>query len=397
MILKPILERLYPLHRTLVSDGFDQALEIVREYIPLDIEEYACGSQAWTWMIPPRYRVLEAYLADQLGNTIVDWLDTPLAVVSYSPSVDAWLTLDELRPHLHVAEGGIPWVYKYYERDWGFCITKDQYDDLNPHGRFHAVIRSQYLSRPGMHVGTLKLGRRKEEIVVLAHLDHPAQANDDASGVVTAMEVANRLIKKPLPEDALSVRFLFGPETIGSIAYFARHGVLDEMGGIFCEMTGTYGGLNITQTRHGNMLLDRVAKYVIPYARLQAHGSEPANDEKVLESVGIPCISVHRWPYAQYHTSADNPEIICESRLQEAADAVEEMVRIYATNYIPRREYRGPLFLSGCGMFDRANEKIASHANGDFLLDIARETGINYWDVRARTEAFVQKGLMSRA
>ena len=34
MELKPLLEKLYPLHRTLASDGTDEALNIVGEYMP---------------------------------------------------------------------------------------------------------------------------------------------------------------------------------------------------------------------------------------------------------------------------------------------------------------------------------------------------------------------------
>ena len=33
---KAVLEEIYPLHRTLVSDGLDQSLQIVGEYMPAD-------------------------------------------------------------------------------------------------------------------------------------------------------------------------------------------------------------------------------------------------------------------------------------------------------------------------------------------------------------------------
>jgi hypothetical protein len=47
----------------------------------------------------------------------------------------------------------------------------------------------------------------------------------------------------------------------------------------------------------------------------------------------------------------DNLEIIFEDRLLEAADIIDETIHIYASNYIPRRNFRDPVFLSGHGLW----------------------------------------------
>lgn len=64
--LKAIVEKLYPLHRTLVSDGTDTVLQIIASHFPKEggytIETYPPGAEAWTWRIPERYVVHEAYL-----------------------------------------------------------------------------------------------------------------------------------------------------------------------------------------------------------------------------------------------------------------------------------------------------------------------------------------------
>ena len=64
------------------------------------------------------------------------------------------------------------------------------------------------------------------EIIIQAHTCHPMQANDDGAGVVSAIELARRLAEKPLPAGSMSVRFWFGPETIGTIAYLAHNELL---------------------------------------------------------------------------------------------------------------------------------------------------------------------------
>ena len=67
--LKSILAEFFPLHRTLASDDHDKTLEIVGSYMPnssnYTIETYAPLEPAWTWQVPERYVVHEAYLGNR--------------------------------------------------------------------------------------------------------------------------------------------------------------------------------------------------------------------------------------------------------------------------------------------------------------------------------------------
>ena len=116
---KKILERLFPLHRTLVSDGTDTALEIIGEYMPscsaYSVETYPPLQDAWTWKIPERYVVHEAYLEKENGERIADFFKHPLHLVSYSIPIDAWLSWDELKAHLFYSAKkphAIPWEFR---------------------------------------------------------------------------------------------------------------------------------------------------------------------------------------------------------------------------------------------------------------------------------------------
>ena len=84
--LKSILAEFFPLHRTLASDDHDKTLEIVGSYMPdssnYTIETYAPGTPVWTWKVPERYDVHEAYLETEDGERIVDFKDNPLNIVS---------------------------------------------------------------------------------------------------------------------------------------------------------------------------------------------------------------------------------------------------------------------------------------------------------------------------
>jgi aminopeptidase-like protein len=425
--LKSILAEFLNLNRTLASDDMDKALTIIGSYIPntanYKIENYAPFSQVWTWKVPERYVVHEAYLEIEDGERVVDFKDNPLHIISYSLPVDKVLTWDELASHLRYNEkrpNAIPWEFKFYERDWGFCLSKNQFDQLPRDKNYHAVIRSEFLTAPesGLRIGVGVVhpegGADPDmgEFIVQSHTCHPAQANDNGSGVVCEIELARRLAERPLPAGSMSVRFWFGPETIGTVSYLAHHEDLipSLRGGLFLDSTGSQNSLALQRTQQNNHLLDRVARYVLSKRGKEFREGEFAqvapNDERIINGPGVnvPAISLSRFPYPEYHTSDDNLNIIHEDLLREAVDVAEEIVRIYASNYIPRRTFRGPVFLSGHGLWvdwrenwelNRAIEKIMMKFEGQHtVFDIAEQVGLDYWIVRDYVEKFRAKGLV---
>jgi aminopeptidase-like protein len=310
-------------------------------------------------------------------------------------------------------------VFKYYDRDWGFCLPKNQLDTLPRDKRYRVRIDSEFITDPeqGFKVAAAVIhpegGPNPEagEIIVQAHTCHPAQANDDGAGVVSAIELAHRLAANPLPPGSMSVRFWFGPETIGTIVYLAHHEHLIQnlRGGVFLEMTGNQNRLAWHHTRQSDHLLDRVAAHAFLGTAHEARefGAAPANDERVVNGPGVnvPCISINRWPYDEYHTTDDNLAIIHEEMLVEAAAMAEAIVRIYGTNYVPLRNFRGPVFLSGNGLWvdwrenwalNRAIEKIMMRFEGEHsIFDIAEQVGLDYWVVREYVEKFRARGLIT--
>ncbi len=91
-----VINQIYPLHRTLASEGTDRALEIVGEYMPdsagYAVETYTPLEPVWTWKVPERYVVHEAFLETEDGTRVVDFKDNPLHLVSYSLPTDRWMT-----------------------------------------------------------------------------------------------------------------------------------------------------------------------------------------------------------------------------------------------------------------------------------------------------------------
>jgi aminopeptidase-like protein len=462
--IKDLVEQLYPLNRQINSADADKALDVIGKHIPnWEVHRYAPGTECWTWTVPKRWVLNYAeltyddyddlYANDSCEVTII--VSDPLEVVAYSQPIDAELTWDELAPHLHYVEDrpdAIPWVSRHYEDDWGFCLPKNVYDTLPRDATYRVVIDAEFTDE-AMSVGVGQINYRDIDadlalaydiagvkdrggdcLLLCAHICHPMQANDDLSGVAVLCDVARRLASNPLPDDALGARFMFTPETIGSTAYLSQNEWLIPhiKAGVFVEMAGTDGDIRLQNShkdeypfdseyyeewpKHDN--IDRVAVGVVMDAvddgtlkqngvTASPFGTVRCNDEKVINGPGvdIPCISLMRWPYDEYHTSDDNPDIISEEKLVEMADVVERIVRIYCTDYVPKRTFTGYLNTRRYGIrvdwekdwdLHVATQNILHLLEGNLsVFEISERVGLDYWKTRDWIETLREKGLVT--
>ncbi|HEX7975841.1 MAG TPA: DUF4910 domain-containing protein, partial [Anaerolineales bacterium] len=182
--------------RDIVSEGFDRALYRLAEEIPLAIHEYPSGEPCWTWRVPEKWTCHAAYLETLEGRRLIDYANHPLHAVSYSLPFEGVVSREELLRHLHVhprLPEAIPFVFKYYERDWGLCCSQALRDSLVEE-HYRVVIRASF--EPGaLKVGEIVIpGESEQTFVLVAHLCHPAMVNDDLTGVVVGLEAARHLL-----------------------------------------------------------------------------------------------------------------------------------------------------------------------------------------------------------
>lgn len=357
-----LLRRMAPLARTLVHDDNRVALDILGEALPdMTVEAYASGKGVWTWRIPNKWRPLEAWLEDaRTGERLWDGLSHPLATVNYSLPFEGVVDRAELAPHLFSAPHrpqAIPFVYRFYNRDWGLCVPDVLRRTILERHAFRVRIVTEEV--PGeLLVGVCTLpGDREEEFLVVSNICHPGIANDSVSGAVAAVDLARRLAARPTRR--YTYRFLFLPETIGSVAYLAHHPevVQRAVGGFFCEMLGNHNSHCLQFSRRSDTYWDRVA-----HATLKAAGvpfrtarflQSAANDEKVLDAPGvdIPTISITRYPYPEYHTSDDNADMIDAGVLSESCALIGTLFDRIEDDYVPRYLTQGPVCLAEHGLY----------------------------------------------
>ena len=90
--------------RDIISDGFRESLKYISKIIPLKIHKIPTGAKCWTWIIPDKWTVKNAYIEDLDGNKLLDLKNHPLHIVSYSLPVDKIVSKEELFKHLHTTQ-----------------------------------------------------------------------------------------------------------------------------------------------------------------------------------------------------------------------------------------------------------------------------------------------------
>ena len=185
---------LFPINRSLTGPGVVETLEYLKNVVPeITISHFNTGDRVFDWTVPEVWTISEAYIEDESGNRVVDFLDLNLHVVGYSIPVDKWMSLVELNNHLHSLESqpeAVPYITSYYKKTWGFCISHKKRLSLSSQ-MYHAVIKSEL--KPGkMYYGEIYIpGEREDEVFISTYICHPSMANNELSGPVVTVALVN--------------------------------------------------------------------------------------------------------------------------------------------------------------------------------------------------------------
>jgi len=419
--MRQMIDALWSLPRDIVSDGYDVALAALAGQVPMTVHEFPTGMECWSWIVPEKWTCHEAWLETLDGRRLFSYADHPLHVVSYSLPFEGVVGREELLAHLHVhprLTDAVPFAFKYYERDWGLCCTSEQRDALRD-DEYRVVIRTSS-TRGTLKVGEVVVrGQTDETVVLCAHLCHPAMVNDDLTGVVVGIDVMRTLLAGPPPRQ--TVRLLIVPETIGSIAFLSRHPELIPAmrGGIFLEMLGRDLPHALQLSFDGRSAIDRCCVHALqrrdPEGWTVPFRTLAGNDERQFNAPGVrvPMLSLTRqlppsapdFPYREYHSSADTPDLVPPGALEASRDLVLEMLRVMERNVTPVNRYPGEICCSRYGIHvDAATDPAGHKALFDvlFLIDgtrsvveIADACGVPFDSVRHIVEQLGHHGLVT--
>lgn len=416
MRLHALITRLFPIPRSLTGDGVRRTLAVLAERLPLQVTEVPTGTPVLDWTVPREWVVRGAHITGPDGRRVVDWRDSPLHLVGHSTPYQGRLSRDELLTHLHSLPDRpalTPYRTSYYSDTWGFCLPHERLAALAP-GSYDVVVDTDLVEGSLTYAEVVVAGASPDEVLLTAHTCHPAQANDNLSGVAVAAELAAALLAGPTPR--WTYRFLFAPGTLGAISWLERHRH-DAVGRIRAGLVLTgLGDASVPSYKHsrrGDTLIDRVVEHVlrdIPGGHRSLPFSPYGYDERQFCSPGfdLPVGRLGRGvhgEYPEYHTDADGLEFVSPERLAESYELLTGIVDVLERDRVlvnqaphgePQLGRRGLYRDTGATPMDRRSTEMAllwvlSMSDGTrSLLDVAERAELPFAvvaDAAARLEA----------
>lgn len=363
-----LVKDLYPMNRAIVSPDYDNALNYLSKLLDLDIIEIPSGTKCWTWTIPQQWSVKDAWVKCN-GKKVIDFKKEPMSLMTGSTPIHKKVKLKELQNNIHTREDKpdvIPHTHSYYWKDkpnWGFNVPFKRLKKFDGK-EYEVFIDSEYKD------GTLKIGehtikgKTDREILIIVHLDHPFQANDGLSQVVMAVDMAHR-IKRDYKFDH-TIKILFVPETIGSIAYCYTQDISNVDFVITADMVGNDGSIILQRDYDKNRKLNIAAWLALKEINIKAGKNAMPQmtewraiigaDEYVFSDplINIPAVFFTKYQpptsinpdegYPEYHTNKDTPEIVKAENIKEVQDVILRTIEIMEADWIPKRLFKGPLF-----------------------------------------------------
>ena len=332
------LKDMFPIHRSLTGNGNRRTLKYIQSLVPnLNLMEIKSGEKVYDWEIPLEWNFDHAYIDDEFGNRILDTKNNNLHVVGYSYPIDIHLNLNELQKFLNSRKDipdAIPYITSYYKKKSGFCISHTQREELKQQ-KYHAVIKSEFSAGSMSMADLIIKGNDTKEILFSTYICHPQMANNELSGPVVMTALARWLEKQEKLN--YTYRFVFVPETIGSIAYISNN--LKDLkksvkAGFVVSCVGDRGDPSFGASRMGNTYADNLIESILihntksfkKYKFLENGGSDDRQYCSPLVDLPVVLFSRSFCDFKEYHTSLDNLDAVTPDSLGDSLSILIKLV-----------------------------------------------------------------------
>ena len=368
-------KKIFRINRSITGNGVRETLRHVKKELKdLKILEIKSGTKVYDWKVPPEWNVKEAYIEDKNKRKIVDIKNNNLHLVGYSIPLKMYLKKKELLSRIHTLKSqpkAIPYVTSYYNKYWGFCASYNFIKKLKKNysndDKFFIRIESSFKKKGSLTYGELLIpGRSKQEILISTYICHPQMANNELSGPIVSIALA-KYFKNKVNEKSL--RFIFIPETIGSITYLKKN--IDKIkkniiGGYVLSCIGDERSYSFMPTKYGDTISDVAAKKAFKKLNIKYKKYsflKRGSDERQFNSPGIdlPIASILRSKYEEYpeyHTSLDDFKLVTKKGLNGGFNVAKEAIKIIMKDIVPVSRYFCEPKLQKKKLYKNLNAKI---------------------------------------
>jgi len=412
-----LMREIFPICRSITGNGVRQTLKKIQSILPIEIHEVPSNTKVFDWTIPKEWNIHDAFVKDPKGEKIIDFNNSNLHVVSYSIPIHKKMSLQELKSHIHTLPkipDVIPYLTSYYNEDWGFCMTHNDFIKLEE-GEYEIMIDSTLENGSLTYGEFLKIGEVEDEFLISCYVCHPSMCNDNLSGPVLAT-ILGKYLKEI--KTKFSYRFLFIPETIGAITWLSKNekSIHKIKNGLIATCLGDSGIMTYKKTRNGDNEIDRISKYVLENSKQEFNIIDflpIGSDERQFCSpaFNLPVGSLMRTmhgKFPEYHTSADNLDFVRAENLEDALIKYSGIIFILENNqkYInlnpkcePQLGKRG-LYRQLGGQKNSEEKELAmfwilNQSDGkNSLLDIAIKSKLDFYLIKQVSDELLEHDLL---
>jgi aminopeptidase-like protein len=343
MTMYKLLQDLFFYNRSITGDGVRKTVDRISKEIPLKVSKIKSGSSAFDWTVPDEWNVASAKIYAPNGDLIVDFDENNLFLMSYSVPVDTILTLKQLKKHIVTDKTRPEWVpysTSYYNENWAFCLPYNFVKGMKE-GNYKVVIDSEKKQGELIYAESFVDNGAEKEVLISSYICHPSMANDSLSGVVLAVQLYKEL--KKINGLSYNYRFLFTPETIGTICFLNNNKKRiksDLEYGLVATCVGDSGGFTYKKSRNEKSDINRIVENIFLKNSINGKIIEftpLGSDERQYCSpgfdldVGVLTRSMYGC-FPEYHTSADNLDFVSEKNLKESLEVYMEIIKAYEAN-----------------------------------------------------------------
>ena len=365
-----LAKALYPINRSITGDGLRKSIDIIEKKVPLKKKFFKSGKKVFDWTIPMEWKIKKAYILDLKNNKKhANFESNNLHVVGYSQPINKIISLNDLKKHIHVDKknkNAIPYVTSYYKKTWGFCLSQNQLRSLK-NNKYKVVIDSSYKNGVMDYGETYIKGKSKKEIFFSTYLCHPSMANNELSGPVINFALINYI--NDLKNRKYSYRFVFVPETIGSIAYINKN--LKNMknnllAGFVINCAGDEREYSFVHTPEKNTFADEIMKSSFNGLKKTTiyDFKDRSSDERQYCSPGVelPVCSFSRSKagsktFPEYHTHLDNFSVVTQKGLEGSFEIFKNIIDVFEISAFPNSKNKCEPFLTKRNLYPTLSVK----------------------------------------
>ena len=354
-----IVKKLYPFDYSVAGEGNELAIRKFKNFLNFKIHSFSTSKYLNGWKIPVAQKVNNATIYSG-KNKILDKKNSVFHTISQTISFKGELSGKDLAKKLTYSKlcpDAIPYnwtgLYRPNQKTWGFSVKKKLYDKIRLSKKRYSIDVNVKNQNYPMRVLDYEIkGKSKQTIIINAHNCHKFQANDDISGCAVGIKIFEYLKKNRNLN--YSYRLLIAPELFGPLFWLKKFNKSKSnfIGAILLKAVGNRNKLKLQSTFNTNTFLDKATELAIKKTGVAYKKGNfrtiYGNDETVFEAPGynIPSLSITRYPFKEYHTSADTPSILSEKNLNNTFEIVKNTISIIENNYFVSNNHTGLICLS---------------------------------------------------